>query len=349
MTHAAPAPDEPTGDVQDRLVFLISTPRSGSTLLMRILNATSAVYSRPEPHILPALAHLGFWGRVDKAPYDQLQAQQALRGFVADLPGGDDDYYAACRAYLDVLYGRMLSTAPDGERYFLDKTPANALVLPFLQHVYPNARYIVLTRHPAAIFASYAKSFFDGDYDVAARFNPILERYIPVMARFLRERPCPTLHVTYENVASQPEVELKRISEFLGIPYEPDALDYQRKEVAEGLGDPIGVKQHSRPVTSSIAKWAAEFAADSAKYDIVAKQLAGIHPDDLATWGTPVDTLWEPMKAADPSKWAPKKKKWDRYAFQRRLLVWLRRDITNKPWGKLITKVRFYCDVLLRG
>ena len=339
----------PEASVQDRLIFLISTPRSGSTLLMRILNATSAVYSRPEPHILPALAHLGFWGRVDKAPYDQLQAQQALRQFVSDLPNKDDDYWAACRAYLDVLYGRMLETAPDGERYFLDKTPANALVLPFLQKVYPNARYIVLTRHPAAIFSSYAQSFFDGDYDVAAHFNPILSRYIPVMARFLRERPCPILHVSYENIATQPEVELERISEFLGIPFEPEALDYQRKDVAAGLGDPLGVKQHSRPVATSVAKWAPEFAADQKKFETVAKQLAGVSPEDLATWGTPKDTLWDAMKAADASAYTPKKKKWDRWVAQRKLLVWLRRDIQNRPLGKLIQKVRFFCDVLLRG
>jgi len=348
-TAVAPSPSAPSGSVQDRLIFLISTPRSGSTLLMRILNATSAVYSRPEPHILPALAHLGFWGRVDKAPYDQLQAQQALRAFVNDLPDGDDDYWAACRAYLDVLYGRMLSTAPDGERYFLDKTPANALVLPFLQKVYPNARYIVLTRHPAAIFSSYAQSFFDGDYKVAADFNPILSRYIPVMARFLRERPCPALHVSYENIATQPEVELKRISEFLGIPYEPEALDYKRKAVAEGLGDPIGVAQHSRPVASSVAKWAPELAADDSKYELVAKQLAGVSPEDLATWGCPSATLWDAMKAADPAAYTPKKKKWDRWVAQRKLLVWLRRDIRNRPLGRLITKVRFFCDVLLRG
>lgn len=350
-TPVSPSSSAPQSEesVQDRLVFLISTPRSGSTLLMRILNATSAVYSRPEPHILPALAHLGFWERVDQAPYDQLQAQQAIRQFVGDLPGGEDDYWAACRAYLDVLYGQMLSTAPEGERYFLDKTPANALVLPFLQKVYPNARYIVLTRHPAAIFSSYAQSFFDGDYGVAAKFNPILSRYIPVMAAFLRERPCSILHVSYENIATQPEVELERISEFLGIPYEPEALDYKRKDVAEGLGDPLGVKQHSRPVASSVAKWAPELAADTSKFEIVAKQLAGVAPEDLATWGTPADGLWDAMNAADPKAYKPKKKKWDRYVLQRRLLVWLRRDINERPLGRLLRKVRFVCDVLLRG
>lgn len=343
---AAPSPSP----VEDNLVFVISTPRSGSTLLMRILNATSAIYSRPEPHLIPALAHLGYWDVVDKAPYDQLQAQDAVRAYVGDLPGGEQDYWDACRAYLDVLYGRMLQTAPNNERYFLDKTPANALVLPFAANVYPKAKFIILTRHPAAIFASYANSFFDGDYESAVRFNPILTRYIPVMARFLRERPAPCLHVSYEDVASQPEVELRRISDFLDIPFEPDALNYNQVKVqGKGLGDPIGVQKHSRPVASSIHKWAKEFAADERKVEIVMKQLAAVDPDDLATWGYPVETLWEPLQQADPTSWKPKEKKWDNWSAQRRLLVWLRRDIHSRPHGAIVEKIRYYCDVLLRG
>lgn len=336
--------------VEDRLVYVISTPRAGSTMLMRILNATSAVMSRPEPHLVGPLAHLGFWDVVEKAPYDQLQAQDAVRAFVRDLPGGEQDYWDACRAYLDVLYGRMMQTADDGERYFLDKTPANALVLPFLRHVYPNARFIVLTRHPAAIFASYANSFFDGDYRAAVDFNPVLSRYVPVMAEFLRDPTERVLHVSYEQTVSEPEATLERISAFLDIPFEPEALEYDRKEVkGEGLGDPIGVKQHSRPVTSSIDKWATELAASDDKYEIVAQQLAGVDPVDLETWGYPVAGLWKALEAADPEAWKPKKKQWDRYRTQRRALVWLRKDIHERPHGKVVERVRYYCDVLLRG
>ena len=336
--------------VEDRLVFLISTPRAGSTMLMRILNATSAVMSRPEPHLVAPLAHLGFWDTVDKAPYDQLQAQDAARAYVRDLPGGDEDYWAACRAYLDVLYGRMLETAHPGERYFLDKTPANALVLPFLRKVYPNARFIVLTRHPAAVFASYANSFFDGDFQAAVDFNPVLSRYVPVMAAFLRDPAARTLHVSYEQTVSEPEATLERISAFLDIPFEPEALQYDRKEVrGEGLGDPLGVQQHSRPVTTSIDKWAAELAAEPRKFEVVAQQLAGVDDADLASWGYPVEGLWAALEGADPAAWTPKKRQWDRYRTQRRALVWLRRDIHERPHGRLVSRLRYYCDVLLRG
>jgi hypothetical protein len=337
-------------DMSARLAFVVGPPRSGSTLLMRILNATSQVYSRYEPHLFPALAHLGFWDAVEKAPYDQLQAQQAIRAFVQDMPGGEQDYWDACKAYLDVLYGRMLTTCPNNERYFLDKTPANSLVLPFMAKVYPNAKFIILTRHPAAIFASYANSFFDGDFQAAVDFNPILSRYIPVMARFLREKPINHLHVQYENLVTDPEGQLQRISEFLEIPYEPDAVNYKKKTVAgEGLGDPVGVEAHSRPVTTSIHKWAPELAADPDKFNVVADQLAQLPDEDLACFGYPKSTLWAPMEEADPKAWVPAKKKWDRFQRQRKILVWLRKDIHNRWHGPLVRKIRFICDVLLRG
>ena len=57
-----------------RLLFVIGPPRGGTTLLMRLLHAHPDVHGRAEPHLLTPLAHLGYYGRVDKAPYDPFQA-----------------------------------------------------------------------------------------------------------------------------------------------------------------------------------------------------------------------------------------------------------------------------------
>src|SRR5262249_14160198 len=157
------------------------------------------------------LAHLGYFDTVDKAPFDHLQAQQSARDFVADLPRGEADYLDACRAYADTLYGRMLAARGKGKPLFLDKTPANALILPLLAKLYPRARYVLLPRHPAAIWSSYANSFFDGDYVAARKFNPILNRYVPAMARFLRERPVPLVHIAYEALVQRSEEEMRRV------------------------------------------------------------------------------------------------------------------------------------------
>ena len=156
--------------MQDRLLFVISPPRGGSTLLQQMLGSHSQIYTHPEPHLITPLAYLGYHDTVDKAPYDHINGAEAIRLFVGKLPRGEDDYLDALRAYSDTLYGRMLE--PSGQRYFLDKTPAYATVLPFLTKLYPQAKYVVLTRHPLAVMSSYANSFFVGSWHDAQAFNP---------------------------------------------------------------------------------------------------------------------------------------------------------------------------------
>lgn len=336
--------------MMESLIFLVSPPRAGSTLLMRVLNATSQIHSRPEPHLMGPLAHLGFYGNVDKAPYDHLQSADAIRQIVKDLPGGEADYLDALRAYSDCIYHKMHALSPNKERYFLDKTPANALVLPFLMKLYPRAKYIVLTRHPAAIFASYAESFFDGDYEAAAAFNPILVRYIPAMAQFMRQTEVPFLHVSYEDLVTQSEATLQRICSYLDIPFEAEALNYKKKEVSgKGLGDPVGVKKHSRPVSSSKDTWGAELAANHLRYEVVARQIAQVDPADLETWGYPIGSFWKPMEEADPATWKARKIELDNFQAQRRGLRYLRKlAAPGTGFHQTLSKLRFFTDVVIR-
>ncbi len=340
--------------MEERLIFVVSPPRSGSTLLMRMLAAHSQIYSRPEPHIFPPLAHLGYFDTVDAAPFDHLQAAQAIREFVADLPRGEADYLDACRAYTDTLYGRMLVAHGQGKRYFLDKTPANALVLPFLTRVYPQARYIVLLRHPAAIFASYANSFFDGDYQAAHRFNPILHRYLPAMARFLRERRVPTEQVRYEALVQQPEAEMSRLCAFLGLSFEPEMIEYGRHEFSgTGLGDPITVQRQTRPVAESVDKWAEELAHDPRKFAFVRGLLEGIDDRDLETWGFARASLFDAVergqrhRGVKPTTRLPR---WDRFLLERKILRWTRKFVHGVPgMENVVRRIRLICDVVLRG
>ena len=109
--------------MEDRLVFLIGAPRSGTTLLARMLGAHSMIYQRAEPHLITPIAHLGYFGKVQKAPYDPNNVDQAIHEFVADLPRREADYLDALRAYTDTMYERIMANAP-GKRFFLDKTPA---------------------------------------------------------------------------------------------------------------------------------------------------------------------------------------------------------------------------------
>lgn len=347
-----PAPSTPPAAslehafVQDRLVFVISPPRAGSTLLQRMLGSHSEVFTHPEPHLITPLAYLGYHDRVLRAPYDHINAAEAMRLFVDGLPRGEEDYLDALRAYADTLYGRMLETS--GRSRFLDKTPAYALVLPFLAKLYPRARYVVLTRHPLAVFSSYANSFFEGDWSAARAYNPVVERYVPAMARFLRERPAPVCHVAYEELVSAPERELERIFAFLDLPHEPEAVDYGERFEGHkgGPGDPIGVARHGRPVTGSTEKWAAEVAADPQKLALAREMIGQLGDEDLEPWGWPRDRVFDALEGAGDRK--PKKRIRTSYTWKRRVLMALRKNVHERPHGRLLERLRYYCDVILR-
>jgi hypothetical protein len=340
--------------MQDRLLFVLSPPRAGSTLLQHMLGSHSQIATCPEPHLITPLAYLGYHDLVDKAPYDHVNAAEAIREFVDALPRGEDDYLEALRAYTDTLYGRML--AKSGRRYFLDKTPANALVLPFLRKLYPNARYVVLTRNPLAVMSSYANSFFDGDWRAANEFNPVANRYVPAIARFLREPTRYVHQVGYEALVADPNTELERICRFLDLPHEPEAVNYGEHFAGDashgkaGSGDPISVAAHSRPTQASLDKWIAELLQDDDKLALAREIVAKLDADDVRVWGYDKDQLLAPFERArrEQKRLIHRKPKLNSFVMQRKIMLVLKKDIEKRPHGKLLQRVRYYCNVLLR-
>lgn len=318
--------------------------------MQRMIGSHSAVHTHPEPHLVTPLAYLGYYDTVDKAPFDHINSAEAIKLFVASLPRKEDDYLDALRAYADTMYGRML--APSGKRYFMDKTPAYALVLPFLTKLYPRAKYVVLTRHPLAIFSSFANSFFDGDWEKAHSFNPLVERYVPAIAKMLRERPVPLCHVKYEDVVASPEQHLERVFAYMEVENEPEAVNYGErfggdKTIAnKGPGDPIGVSKHSRPVTDSLHKWAAELKNDAGKRALAERMIANVSDEDLQTWGWPRARVFDALEQAGGK--APPKPVINAYTLQRKVMLALKKDIHTRPHGAVVKKLRYYCDVLLR-
>jgi hypothetical protein len=331
--------------MQDRLIFVISPPRAGSTLLQHMLGSHSQILTYREPHLITPLAFLGYHDLVDKAPYDHIHAAEAIKLFVRGLPRGEADYLDALRAYADTLYGRMLSTSD--KRYFLDKTPGYALVLPFLTRLYPDAHYVVLTRHPLAIASSYANSFFDGDWLAAHLFNPVVNRYVPAMADMLRAPPRHMLQISYEKLVQDPERELNTLCAFLGLDFQPGMIEYGEhyKPPSAGRGDPITVQREARPVATSLDKWAGELASDPDKRALAEDIVASLDPSDVALWGFAHDALL-PRELGAPAK--PSKLKTNSFILQRRVMLALKKDIRQRPHGKLVERLRYYCNVLLR-
>ena len=337
--------------VEDRLVFLIGPPRSGSTLLTRMLGAHSKIHAPAEPHLLTPHAHLGYYASVEKAPYDPVIARAGIREVVADLPRGEADYLDSLRRYTDAVYEKLL--AASGRELLLDKAPAYSLILDFAARLYPKAKFVVLMRHPMAIWSSFVTSFFDGDHEVAHNHNPLLERYVPAIARFVRERPVVLHAIHYEKLVSDPETEMQRLCSYLGIPFESGMVNYgdqagASKTSARGLGDPMTVAKESRPTTASLSKWAGDLAGRADKVAQCHEILASLLDPDLETWGFSRSQIAAELDAIDLGEKPAKRPKATRHTLERKLLVALRRNIHQSALGNLMKQARNVCDVLLR-
>src|SRR5436853_212690 len=97
-------------------------------------------------------------------------------------------------------------------------------------------------------------------------------------------RPAAPTPTCSTGACSPPEAGIRGVSEYLGVPFEPGAINYgEHEHESKGLGDPLGVQQHSRPVTDSVEKWAHELAGDPAKLAVVRDMVGSIADADLET------------------------------------------------------------------
>ncbi len=237
----------------DNLIFIISQPRAGSTLLQRILGNHSDIYTVSEPWLmlypLYALRPEGYLSE-----YNEQWARVAVRGFLSVLPGGIDDYVEGLRRMYSHLYQQAL--ARSGKRYFLDKTPRYYFIINELYHTFPNAHYIILLRNPLAVLCSVLKTWVKEDWFRLCRFRHDLIRAPRLLLEavgFLGKRG---VVVHYEDLITDPEGEVRRICEILQIRFTEEMIEYGHHDLPRWeCGDEEGVYQHTRPACYNGEKW----------------------------------------------------------------------------------------------
>ncbi len=242
--------------MEQKLLFLIGSPRSGSTLLARMLGAHSAILAPAEPHLLTPLAHLGYYASVEQAPLrPDHHAQTATRELVRALPGGESDYLAALRAYSDAVYERLLEAS--GRTLLLDKTPGLRAGARLPREALPEGALRRADAPPAGgLVAPTSSRSSTATTRRRTAHNPLLERYVPAIARFLRERPVPLLHRPLRGRWSRiPTRELRGSCAASSASTSSRRWSSTASEgdapatPPRGLGDPITVARETRPTT----------------------------------------------------------------------------------------------------
>jgi hypothetical protein len=198
-----------------RPVFVLSSIRSGSTLLRVMLNTHSQIHA---PHEL----HLRGLGVKLKTKY--------VTKAMAEI-GMDHDQVRF------LLWDRLLhrELVRHQKHVLVNKTPSDAFIWRQIVACWPDARFIFLLRHPAATTDSWHRARKEWTRDEAA--EDVLP-YMEAVEEARSERG--GLTVKYEDITTDPAREMQRVCEFLGIDYEPAMIDYGRGDHGEfraGLGD----------------------------------------------------------------------------------------------------------------
>src|SRR6266487_1377204 len=129
------------------LVFLLATPRAGSTLVSAILGNHSRVLCPSEPWFLLSLRSLYNEYNGVVARYDQRFADIALHELISE-----EEFNSAARAFARTVYNTKLDTAQ--KTVFVDKTPRYYHILPFLEQLFPQSKRFWLKRNPLDVAAS---------------------------------------------------------------------------------------------------------------------------------------------------------------------------------------------------
>jgi hypothetical protein len=236
------------------LIFLISQPRAGSTLLQRMLGGHREIHTASEPWLMLPPLDLMRGGERD-ADYSFRLAHTGLETFLATLPRGRAEYLDAVRRAYAPLYGAAIRAS--GKRCFLDKTPRYYFVIAELKEVFPEARFIILLRTPPAVLVSIVERWIErkGWFALHNYRHDLLRAPAMLMdgAEALGDAG---LVVRFESLVAAPGAELARICAFLDVPCSDDLVDYGRGEPPNWrFGDKKSISEHARPEASLADRW----------------------------------------------------------------------------------------------
>lgn len=226
-------------------IFIVGLPRSGTTLLDRVLSSHPHVTSAGEIGNFLQLLKLmsGSTAPASLHPETFARASQV-------------DYARLGRAYIDST--RPLTGATPR---FVDKAPSNYFVAPLILRALPNARIVCIRRHPLdSCLSNYKQIFpmddryFDYVYDLAwaaekfVMFDRMLAHWREVLP------PHQFMVLQYEDLVANQEARTRELLAFCDLPWDERALSFH--ENAAGVSTPSARQVRQAMNAGAVGRWA---------------------------------------------------------------------------------------------
>jgi len=219
-------------------IFVVGQPRTGTTLVERIVSAHSMVNSAGE------LPQFGV------AVHRLVGAANADRVAVARASANIDT------KALGEMYVRTTAHLRGGRPRFVDKLPLNYLHLALIATALPNAHIVHVTRDPLdSCFAIYKQLFADAyphSYEQREMARHYV-RYRRLMDHWRTVLPGRVFDIAYEDVVTDVESSARRLIEHLELPWEAACADFRRNTAPVTTASAIQVREG--PYRTSIGRW----------------------------------------------------------------------------------------------
>ena len=227
-------------------IFITGMPRTGTTLVERILGSHSKVY--------PAGEHLGLVTQLHELIPEAEYASGGLVFLSNNLIRQSIrlDHKQLGLKYIESLHGRIKN-----HPYFTDKLPINFYYIGLIRQALPNAKIIHVTRNPMDTCISNFKQYFtEGAYLFSYSLEDLSAYYMAyrrLMDHWHKVYPGVLLDVSYEDLVNDIEGESKRILKYCGLELEPECLRFYENKTPTTSRSARQVRK--AVYTSSASSW----------------------------------------------------------------------------------------------
>lgn len=251
--------------------FIIGSGRSGTTLLRAILCRHPSIAIPPEAYglvnsIKKYIRYNGLdWKDRVNVVLGEFQSHSTFDYWETELFNNLGELYNCSKAdrslalILDYIYQTYLNQHKPQATKWGDKTPFNTLRLKWINKVFPQASYIHILRDGRDVVSSYLKAkLMPGVQDACVRWIQSVEAVDEFERKIGTSR---ILTVRYEDIVTNPTMQIRILCDFLGI----DFIDDMLENTHANLGDDslAHLKNAKKPINqTSIGKWRKELTAE---------------------------------------------------------------------------------------
>ncbi len=232
--------EQTPGCQDDSPIFVLGQPRTGTTLIERIITSHSQVESAGElRQFSMALRRLLNYSEPEWFCEDFIAQSAKLDGKLI----GD-------------MYLHTSQKVRGNSPRFVDKMPPNFHYIPLILNALPNAKIVHVVRHPMdACFANYKQLFADAyphsyDQREMARHHA---RYHKLMSIWRERFPNRFFDIAYEDITSDIEQHARRLIDYLDLPWEDACLNFYNRRSAVATASTVQVRTPAH--TRSVGRW----------------------------------------------------------------------------------------------